>query len=208
MGGRGVFRALLHVHGIAGHSGSSKANSANAATRAARLATRLEDSPAARASDRRVPSATQAHRHRNPQWRRVHGGPRPRCRRCRHPAHRCPGRYGRSRTDQQGRRTTRLRLPDASPHGSRTAPVLAALPALTRRPARRGPHPRCHNCRDSCPAQSRRAIQHRKSFRHPQHSGHGRIRPPLHRTSMPPTNKPTSKHHQRSKPPIIWQSCL
>ncbi|WP_216892584.1 M20 family metallopeptidase [Nocardia alni] len=45
IGGRGVYRALLHVYGLAGHSGSSKPAAANAATRAARLAARLEDLP-------------------------------------------------------------------------------------------------------------------------------------------------------------------
>lgn len=45
IGGRGVFRARLHVHGIAAHSGSSKTNPVNAAIRAAQLATLLDDSP-------------------------------------------------------------------------------------------------------------------------------------------------------------------
>jgi succinyl-diaminopimelate desuccinylase len=44
IGGRGVFRARLHVHGIAEHSGS-KTNPANAAIRAAQLATLLDDFP-------------------------------------------------------------------------------------------------------------------------------------------------------------------
>ncbi|MFI7102718.1 M20 family metallopeptidase [Streptomyces sp. NPDC050161] len=45
IGGRGVFRARLHVHGTSGHSGSSKPNTANAVSRAARLVTTLEDMP-------------------------------------------------------------------------------------------------------------------------------------------------------------------
>ncbi|MEV7383875.1 M20/M25/M40 family metallo-hydrolase [Streptomyces lydicus] len=45
IGGRGVFRARLHVHGSAGHSGSSEPNTANAVSRAARLVTALEDLP-------------------------------------------------------------------------------------------------------------------------------------------------------------------
>lgn len=45
VGGRGVFRARLHVHGTAGHSGSSKPSPANAVSRAARLVTLLENQP-------------------------------------------------------------------------------------------------------------------------------------------------------------------
>ncbi|WP_371660696.1 M20 family metallopeptidase [Streptomyces sp. NBC_00280] len=45
IGGRGVFRVRLHVHGTAGHSGSSKPNTANAVSRASRLVTALEDLP-------------------------------------------------------------------------------------------------------------------------------------------------------------------
>lgn len=45
IGGRGVFRARLHVHGTAGHSGSSKPSPANATSRAARLVTLLENQP-------------------------------------------------------------------------------------------------------------------------------------------------------------------
>ncbi|MET8029016.1 M20 family metallopeptidase [Streptomyces avermitilis] len=45
VGGRGVFRARLHVSGKAGHSGSSKPNTANAVSRAARLVTMLENQP-------------------------------------------------------------------------------------------------------------------------------------------------------------------
>jgi succinyl-diaminopimelate desuccinylase len=41
VGGRGVFRARLHVFGTAGHSGSSQPLSANAVTRAARLVNAL-----------------------------------------------------------------------------------------------------------------------------------------------------------------------
>ena len=44
IGGRGVFRARLHVHGIAGHSGS-KTNPVNAAIRATQLASLLDDFP-------------------------------------------------------------------------------------------------------------------------------------------------------------------
>jgi len=43
VGGRGVFRARLHVHGSSGHSGSSKPPAANAVNRAARLVIHLED---------------------------------------------------------------------------------------------------------------------------------------------------------------------
>jgi succinyl-diaminopimelate desuccinylase len=43
IGGRGVFRARLHVHGIAGHSGSTETNPVNAAIRAAQLAARLDN---------------------------------------------------------------------------------------------------------------------------------------------------------------------
>ncbi|MCX4851285.1 M20/M25/M40 family metallo-hydrolase [Streptomyces sp. NBC_00893] len=45
VGGRGVFRARLHVHGTAGHSGSSKPSPAHAVSRAARLVTLLENQP-------------------------------------------------------------------------------------------------------------------------------------------------------------------
>jgi succinyl-diaminopimelate desuccinylase len=43
IGGRGVFRARLHVYGIAAHSGASKTNPVNAAIRAAQLATLLDN---------------------------------------------------------------------------------------------------------------------------------------------------------------------
>jgi succinyl-diaminopimelate desuccinylase len=42
VGGRGVYRARLNVHGTSGHSGSSRAKTINAASRAARLVAILE----------------------------------------------------------------------------------------------------------------------------------------------------------------------
>jgi succinyl-diaminopimelate desuccinylase len=55
IGGRGVFRARLHVHGIADHSGASKTNPVNAAIRAAQLVTLLDDFPLSRNSTPTTP---------------------------------------------------------------------------------------------------------------------------------------------------------
>ena len=46
-GGRGVLRARLHVHGVAGHSGSASSVTPSAIAKAAALVTRLHDGRAA-----------------------------------------------------------------------------------------------------------------------------------------------------------------
>ncbi|MGW4412983.1 M20 family metallopeptidase [Nonomuraea sp. NPDC004702] len=55
LGGRGVFRAHLRVHGIAGHFGASKPAAANAISRAVHLITGLEDAIPPRTASSRFP---------------------------------------------------------------------------------------------------------------------------------------------------------
>ena len=63
-GGRGVLRARVHVHGVAGHSGSTRTG-AGAITKAAHLIREAGRGAAARPGRTGVPAASETDRHRH-----------------------------------------------------------------------------------------------------------------------------------------------
>ena len=73
-GGRGVLRARVHVHGIAGHSGSSQAG-AGAIAKAADLIRELHEVPLPGPAGPGVPAAGETHRHRDQRRRGLFDGP-------------------------------------------------------------------------------------------------------------------------------------
>ncbi|MGH3519408.1 MAG: peptidase dimerization domain-containing protein [Haloechinothrix sp.] len=64
VGGRGVHRAKLHVHGVASHSGGSK-TTPSAIEKAANLIRVLSTARTPRPHQPGLPTAGQAHRHRD-----------------------------------------------------------------------------------------------------------------------------------------------
>ena len=67
IGGRGVLRARVHVHAVAGHSGSTRTG-AGAITKAAHLIRKLRRGAAARPARTGVPGAGETDRHGHQWW--------------------------------------------------------------------------------------------------------------------------------------------
>ena len=114
-GGRGVLRARLHVHGVAGHSGSSSTVTPSAIAKAAALVSRLHEAELPGPAGPDFPLPAQADRDRDQRRRGLLGraGPVRRERRCpAHPRLRLPGS---PRSRPRRRRRDRRRLARTQP---------------------------------------------------------------------------------------------